>query len=285
MTLVEWLTNRGGIAHRADAAAHGFSPHRVRAAIRSGLVARIRAQWIALADAPVDLTAAASASARLTCISLARRRGWWIPDGAASDLHLQVGPNGHRHHSSAVLHWGIPLVDRGPRTLTASLEDALAHVVACFSTDEAMSIWESAVRVDALDIESLRAVRWPNAAVRDIADSVNGLSDSGIETLFVVRLSSWGVPLRQQVRLARRPVDVVIGSHLVIQIDGFAHHSSSAERTRDVAHDAELRLRGYTVLRFTYAQIVHDWERVEQTIAAAIARGLHLPPNSRTCRR
>jgi len=108
-----------------------------------------------------------------------------------------------------------------------------------------------------------------------------GLSDSGLETIVVVRLSGWGVPLRQQVQLAGHRVDIVIGSHLVVQIDGYAHHSSSAQRGSDVAHDAELRLRGYTVLRFSYAQIVHDWEDVERTLQAAIARGLHLPQRQR----
>jgi very-short-patch-repair endonuclease len=284
MDLLDWLTKRGGIAHRADAAARGFTPDRVRAAIRRGVVHRIRAQWIALPSAPVDLVAAAAASARLTCISLARRRGWWVPDGAASRLHLQVGPNAHKHRDDAVLHWAAPLVDRGSRTLTASVEDALAHLALCFEREDALTIWDSAIRVESLDLESLRTVRWPNDASRELAATARGLSDSGIETLFVVRLSSWGVPLRQQVILAGHRVDVVLGSHLVVQIDGFAHHSSAAERGRDVAHDAELRLRGYTVFRFTYAQIVHGWDRVEATISAAIARGLHLPPASRARR-
>lgn len=284
MELLEWLASRGGIAHRADAAATGFTPDRVRAAIRAGAVRRLRAQWIALPGAPFDLTAAATASARLTCISLARYRGLWVPDQATAQLHLQVGPNAHKHHDEAVLHWAAPLVDRGPRALTASTEDALAHIALCFAREDALSIWDSAIKVESLDLESLRAVRWPSGAARDLAETVEGKSDSGIETLFVVRLSSWGVPLRQQVLLAGHRVDVVLGSHLVVQIDGFTYHSSPAERGRDVAHDAELRLRGYTVFRFTYAQIVHGWDRVEAKISAAIARGLHLAPASRARR-
>lgn len=94
----------------------------------------------------------------------------------------------------------------------------------------------------------------------------------------MTRLGPWGLRLRQQVRLAGRFVDLVIGESLVIQIDGFEHHSSSSDRTRDVAHDAELMLRGYTVLRFTYAQIIRDWPAVERTIARAVAAGLHLRP-------
>ncbi|MBC6495538.1 MULTISPECIES: endonuclease domain-containing protein [unclassified Microbacterium] len=281
MDLREWLTARGGIAHRSDAAEHGFAPRQVRGAIRSGAVRRLRAQWVALASAPDDLVAAAAASARLTCVSLARRRGWWVPDRAPGGLHLQVGPNAHRHRDDATLHWGAPLVDCGPRRLTASVEDALAHIAGCCLHEDARVIWESAVRIERLDVEALRLVEWREPRSRALAEEVIGLSDSGLETMVVVRLSGWGVPLRQQVRLAGRRVDIVIGSHLVVQIDGYAHHSSSAQRGSDVAHDAELRLRGYTVLRLSYAQIVHGWEDVERTLQAAIARGLHLPPRRR----
>lgn len=284
MDLLTWLTSRGGIAHRADAAAHRHSPDHVRAAIRSGTVRRIRAQWIALPDAPADMVEAAASGGRITCISLARRRGWWIPEGADERLHLHVGTNSSSHGVDAVRHWNAPLLDRGQRMLTASVEDALAHIAHCFDAEEARSIWESAIKVEALDIESLRRVPWRDRRSKELALSVRGGSDSGLETIVVVRLSSWGVPVRQQVVLGGHAVDIVIGSHLIVQIDGFAYHSSSADRSRDVAHDAELRLRGYTVLRFTYAQIVHEWERVERIIGAAIVRGLHLSPRERARR-
>jgi very-short-patch-repair endonuclease len=91
-------------------------------------------------------------------------------------------------------------------------------------------------------------------------------------------LSPWGVRLRYQVQLAGHPVDFLIGTHLVIQIDGWGFHVSSADRTRDVRHDAELRMRGYTVLRFSYAQVIYRWWEVERIIAEAVSRGLHLAP-------
>ncbi|HCS61711.1 MAG TPA: DNA helicase [Microbacterium sp.] len=278
MDLTNWLTTRGGIAHRADAAEHGFTPGHVRAAIRADMVRRIRSTWIALPGALPELVTAATASGRLSCVSLARRRGWWIPPATDAQHHLQVSPNAHRLVKNVVLHWAKPLVDRGDRVLEASVEDALSHIAQCLSFEDAMSVWESAVKVEHVDLESLRTVRWPDASSRACASATRGMSDSGLETIFVVRLSPWGIPMRQQVMLAGHNVDVLIGTHLVVQLDGFAFHSSSADRTRDVRHDAELRMRGYTVLRFTYAQIIHDWDYVEATVAAAIARGLHLSP-------
>lgn len=79
-----------------------------------------------------------------------------------------------------------------------------------------------------------------------------------------------------QVFLAGRTIDFLIGTHLIVQIDGWSFHSSSADRTRDIAHDAMLRMRGYTVLRFSYAQVIHRWPEVENALSQAIARGLHL---------
>lgn len=135
----------------------------------------------------------------------------------------------------ARLHWAAAIVERGPRRLESSVEDALAHIACCFFQEDALTMWESAVRVERLDVESLASVRWPDPRSRRYAQIVRGLSDSGLETMFVVRLSPWGVPLRQQVRLAGHDVDVLIGSHLVAQLDGLAHHTSIRPASRRAA--------------------------------------------------
>ena len=152
------------------------------------------------------------------------------------------------------------------------------HIAACLVFEEALATWESACRVERLAPEALRSVRWTSVRARELAAEVRGLSDSGLETLLVVRLSGWGVPLVQQATIAGRRVDLLIGERLVVQVDGYAHHSSAAQRARDLEHDAELRLRGYTVLRFGYAQVVHDWPSVERVIGRALAANLHVAP-------
>ena len=42
----------------------------------------------------------------------------------------------------------------------------------------------------------------------------------------------------------------------------------------DLRHDARLMLEGYRVLRFSYDDIVHHWDRTVRIILAAIAQGL-----------
>lgn len=278
MDLYTWLSLRSGIGHRDDAAAAGFSPTRVRAAIRDGAVQRIRAKWIALHSAPMELVRAARTGGALTCVSLARRREWWVPPGVDEALHLHLPRHASVRDHGVTAHWAKPLGPERPRSLETSVEDALAHAAQCFALDQATAIWESAIRTEAISLESLRRVNWRSSAARRVAEHTRGDTGSSLETIFHVRLSGWGVRLRFQVRLAGHDVDFLIGTHLIVQVDGWAYHSTSADRTRDIAHDAELHLRGYTVLRFSYAQIIHDWPGVERILIAAIGRGAHLAP-------
>lgn len=281
MDLAQWLTLQGGIAHRQHAAAEGFGRAVQRKAIESGTVRAVRRHWIAIDSADADLTLAATNTARVACVSAARRRDWWMPEAVDARLHIAVAPHGASPRvdkERTIVHWSRHVAPSPAWSLVESTEDSLAHIAVCVDPIDAVVIWESAVRKENLAIEALRRVRWPSAAAQARADEVTGLSDSGLETIVITRLSPWGHRLRQQAVIAGQRVDLLIGERLVIQIDGFAHHSKSAQRTRDVALDAELRLRGYTVLRFTYAQVLHDWRGVERTIARAIAAGAHLAP-------
>ncbi|QKJ20141.1 endonuclease domain-containing protein [Microbacterium hominis] len=275
--LAAWAAASGGIVHRAAAERAGFPISVRRAAVRTGAVRKLRRDWLATDDAPPDLVTAAINGGTLTCVSAARRRGWWMPEGAPTGIHLRVDP----HASSPVdpdvaVHWSQRIAPARPDSLLESVEDTLAHIAVCLDAESAQVVWNSAVKLESRSPAALQRVRWRTQAARDCADRASEQSDSGLETIAVVRLTPWGIPIQQQVVLLGRPVDILMGERLVIQIDGYAHHASSAQRSRDVAFDAELALLGYTVLRFTYVQIVHDWEGVERTIARAIAAGLHL---------
>ena len=279
VSVEEWLQARDGIAHRQDVLRAGYSAGALRAAVRSGAVSMIRRAWAALPSAPADLLTAARAGGRVSCVSLARRRGWWMPIGVDPHLHLHLlpgsAPAGLPPEWPGALHWTAPIAPPG-RGLIATVEDALRQIATCVPFDAALVLWESAARKEALSADALRRVLWKSRAARDLAEHVDGLSDSGLETLVVAPLRRWGLRVRQQIVLAGQPVDALVGDLLVLQIDGFEHHSSSAQRSRDIAHDAELRLRGYTVLRFSYAQVVHDWPAVQTRIRRALAAGLHV---------
>lgn len=201
-----------------------------------------------------------------------------MPEGVEEEVHLHFPPGstGPRAPWGGVAHWAQPIAPLG-RSLVATIEDALAHIAVCLPPEQALVLWESAAGLERLAPEALRAIRWPSRAAA-LAAEVTGLADSGLEVLVCRPLRRLRVRVRQQVYLAGRPVDVLVGEWLVIQIDGWAHHSSSTQRSKDISHDAELRLRGYTVLRFSYAQVVHDPAAVERAIRRALAAGLHDRP-------
>lgn len=157
-----------------------------------------------------------------------------MPDGVGPTVHVHRHPHAFVPPLSPLVtaHWSIPVVDVSPHALTESIDDALAHIAACLPREDALVLWESAARRERLSPEALRQVRWKTVAARDCAEATTGLSDSGLETIVVVKLSPWGVPMRQQTVIAGRPVDLLIGERLVIQFDGFAYHSSAADRRR-----------------------------------------------------
>ncbi|WP_431802080.1 endonuclease domain-containing protein [Microbacterium sp. bgisy203] len=281
MDIAALVSSHGGIAHRQRVLDAGVHPLRLRAAIAGGVVQRVRRYWVATTSAPPALVAAADSTARLACVSAARHRGWWMPRDAPTDLHLHVHPRAQAPRTDhrrppVVTHWTRPLVAVSRYDLVESIADTLQHVADCLPREQAVVLWESAVRIHGLRIDELSRVRWRSPAAREVCAVLSGQSGSGIETIFVVRMRPWGLPLRQQVRLAGHDVDALIGERLVVQLDGFAFHSSSADRTRDLAHDRALIALGYTVLRFSYTEVIYRWPEVERALARAIAQGAHL---------
>ena len=276
MDIRAFVDDTGGIVHRQRVLDAGVSAARLRAAIASGDVRRVRRYWVATERASPSLRAAAEASGRLACVSAARHRGWWMPPDAPTGLHLHITPDGRTPPGDVTTHWRAPLVPRSTYDLVESIVDTLRHIADCLPREQALVLWESALRTHRIPAGELERIPWHSAAATALCAIATGGSDSGIETMFVHRLRPWGLAIRQQVALAGHDVDVLIGDRLVVQLDGFAHHSSSAERTRDLAHDRALMALGYRVLRFSYAEIVYAWPAVEAAIARALSQQLHL---------
>lgn len=279
MDLTAWIDERGGIVHRQTLLDAGVSPRALRTEIANGAAARVRRYWVATPAAPPVLVIAAAHTAQISCITAARHFGWWIPPDADARIHLRVPPHAQTPLSEdreIVTHWSRALVPTSRTALVASIYDALEHVAECLPREHALVIWESGIRALRLSAEEIRRVAWRTPRARELAAIITGLMDSGLETNFATRLAPWGLAIRAQVVIAGHAVDALVGDRLVVRIDGFAHHSSSADRTRDLAHDRELIARGYTVLRFSYVEVVYRWDQVERAIARAIAQGCHL---------
>lgn len=264
------LELRGGIARTRTLRDQGVSAWSIRRALERGDVLRPRQGWLSSPDADPALVAAAESGTVISCVSQATRLGLWTFDDG---WHVALAP--HAKLSRPVrgrVHWHKPLIPRDPDSLVDPVENVLAVVADCQPYENALAIWESAIRNDLADMEALAGYPLRPAA-RRLLDEAAPHADSGLETVVVPRLRWLGLPLRRQIVIAGHRVDLLIDDRLVVQIDG-GHHVDE-QRMRDNEHDARLRLMGYHVIRVGYRQVLRDWASVQDLIARAVAQGLH----------
>lgn len=68
-------------------------------------------------------------------------------------------------------------------------------------------------------------------------------------------------------------VDMIILGFIVIEVDGWAFHSSKEQREKDLKRDRELLRRGFIVLRFTYDDVMNgDFAREVPVSVTALRR-------------
>lgn len=270
MDLATWLRARGGIASRAEAIAAGFRP----GAMRPAGVRVVARRWLTTEAAPPLLVAAAMRRARITCATAAAH--WELSVlTRPRETHLSVGS-----HTSVTAEPGVRLhrarLLAPARDLAVSSIDMLAHVATCLPRVDALVIWESALRKRLISPAELTRIPWPSRAGRELASAASAQSDSVLETVLLHALRELGIPVRQQVRLAGHRVDFLVGERLVIQTDGFEHHSDPVQRRSDLEHDARLMLDGFHVIRLTYHDVIEQLSRTLDLIGRAIAQRLHL---------
>ncbi|WP_442965601.1 MULTISPECIES: endonuclease domain-containing protein [unclassified Rathayibacter] len=81
-----------------------------------------------------------------------------------------------------------------------------------------------------------------------------------------------GIDARAQVWIAGvGRVDLLIGSSLIIELDGRSTHDFENDRRRDLF----AAKNGCVTLRFSATQVLTAWPEVEAAIRTAIERGLH----------
>lgn len=270
--LLAAVAARDGVARASSLSRAGHSRHRIAQAIEAGDLVRVRRDWVAAPGADAELIAAARAGVVLSCITWARRAGLWVLAEDRCHVAADPGAAGGKPPAAKV-HWSKPLAPRHPDALVDAAPNALVLLARCQPFEAALAAWDSAVRKGIAVPDELARLPLPPAA-RDVLASVSSFADSGLETIFRVRLRWMRVRILTQIWIAGRPVDFLIGERLVVQLDG-GHHVD-AQRTGDIAHDAQLKLLGYHVLRFTYAQIIGDWPAVQDTIMRAVAQRLQL---------
>ena len=277
--LLTWTLARNGVAHSSDIRAAGFTGYDIAGAVAAGMLRRVRRSWLVTPDCDARRVDAASVSGRVTCISAASLQGFWVPASAAdARTHVAVSGTASRISADALrIHWGNGPAPTARNATDDPVLNVLFHIAQCLPRIDALAVWESAIRKKAVTAGMLARVAWRSTEAAIIAAVASSLSDSGLETVFIDGLRRAGVTVAQQVWIDGHPVDGLIGESLVTQIDGFAHHSTAADRRRDIEADARLAMLGYVVLRFDYYQVLFQWDQVLETILTAIAQRAHTP--------
>jgi very-short-patch-repair endonuclease len=81
-------------------------------------------------------------------------------------------------------------------------------------------------------------------------------------------------PPQCNVRLGSFEVDFLWrGERLVVEVDGYAFHSTRAAFESDRRRDAELQMKGYSVMRVTWRQIVEEPEALVARLAQRLSSG------------
>jgi very-short-patch-repair endonuclease len=60
---------------------------------------------------------------------------------------------------------------------------------------------------------------------------------------------------------------------LIVELDGYAYHSTRAAFERDRERDASLQLAGYRVLRVTYRMVEQDPRAVIRSVRSLLSPG------------
>jgi very-short-patch-repair endonuclease len=228
-------------------------------------VIRLRRGWVALPDAPAEVTRAVRAGGTVSCISALRRSEVWTLDDER--LHLRLG----RHANFVAAEGKRPTVaDIGAagivphRTRTRvspsaavggvdRIDIALAHAILCQRRNDAVAAVDSALQRGLIHLPALtEVVRSLPAEYLRLLDLVDGRAESGIESHARLGLRAVGIECRVQVRIdGVGRVDLLVGDRLIIEVDGRRWHSLPDQVQRDKARDLAAVERQYIVLRLT----------------------------------
>lgn len=280
----------GGIASRRDLVARGFSGPQLTAAVRAGLLTRVRQGYYATAEAAFDGRLAVRLGGRLGCLSAMRSYGYW---GGFRDevVHVTLPRNAsrlrwfHDEHGAAHadiapgrrcwVHWRDGTVsgrsDRGS-SWRVGLVDALSDVIACAPRADVRAAFESTIRAGTYGRDE--AQRLLDAMISRESEPIRLFagSGSGVESHLVEVLLGLGVRFDQQVAFdGIGRVDFVVEGRLVIEVDGYTFHAGQGQFELDRARDAALLGRGFPVLRIPARVVVDEPELAAVRIMAALA--------------
>lgn len=269
----------------------GHTKESLRLSVDTGMLIRVKRGWYAEPDAPRPLVEAVRVGGRLSCISAARWYGWATPSSGVPHVALPVNAarlrsaHDRRHRppaserEDAVLHWDdafdIPRTGSILPLLVEPKRAAVEHIIRCQHPENAGATLDAFVHAEP---EMATALRSWVAGLRGLGvDQLPRLEPgchSFLESIGRIRLEAVGIVGRHQVEIPGvGRVDELLEDWLVLEWDGREFHDTPDAHEQDRWRDAQLAIRGYRVLRFTYRMVMNDWYAVLGAVRAALDEG------------
>jgi very-short-patch-repair endonuclease len=169
-------------------------------------------------------------------------------------------------HGIPVTSAARTLLDLGSVAGTRELEQALARA----------ERWELTTRADLGSLVDRRPRHRGGPRIRTLLGNPAGpaLTRSEAEERFLALIAKAGLRMPEtNVVVARYEVDFLWRKNrLVVEVDGYAFHSSKKRFEGDRRRDADLAARGLRVIRVTWRQIVEEPEAMLVRLAQALIR-------------
>lgn len=220
---------------------------------------RLRHGVVALPGAAPDLVGAVLANGLLSCGSASTHHRLWRLHQPTT-LHLLCR---HGAAKGIVVHRETVVPQDAPWPV-AGLTDVLLHGLRCLPEVEAAIMVESALLQGRTTLDYLRG-HLPgnrNGAARKVLDLVDGTAGSPIEVVARLLFRSEGIFVQTQVALPGIGiVDFLLEGFLIVELDGGTHLEPKQVKKDRLRNNAST-LDGYAVLRYGYAQVVYDPQKI-----------------------
>ncbi|WP_120954600.1 DUF559 domain-containing protein [Arthrobacter oryzae] len=256
MDIAKALNICGGAARRPSLARLGIDDAALRRAVRSGTVQQPCRGLYALPTAAPDYVALLQRRQLLTCVSAAPfYRLWALEQTGLRHVYHRRGDAVGAESG----HGGL-LFEPHPHRPVAALGDVLIHALRCVPFRESLVMVECAVGRGDMTLDFLRE-RLPgtrNGRAREILEWVDRGSESLLETLARTYFRQAGIRVEPQVHIdGVGSVDLLLEGKLIVELDG-RHHGDWAQVRKDQRRNNRSVVQGYVVLRYYYADVVHD---------------------------
>ncbi|MDQ0754051.1 type IV toxin-antitoxin system AbiEi family antitoxin domain-containing protein [Arthrobacter sp. B3I4] len=269
MDLLTYLDRVGGVARTGQLLSAGYS--RTDVARLAAVVRQPRRGVFVLQGCKPEFLAAVLHNARVSCASAAGHYGLWLrqpPDR----YHLACN---HGHGSGFVRHRTVRF--QGPAEIpVAAVEDVVLHALGCLAPPASTAIATSAMRLLGVPLELLKSELTADRSgrVREALRQLDLRAESIVEVDAQHLFTTNGIGYDAQVYLAGiGRVDFLLNGFLIVEVDGFAFHSSREALRRDLGRNNAATLNGFAQLRYMPEHIWFEPDRVLAEIRAVLAQG------------